>query len=121
MEAIGFDPKRPPRFAQFVELVSRRAEERGGDACFVEHHLCSQVSGCSFGARVYSTTVLKLEEMPLWYADFAAHAGIGPAELDGDQGVAFLNYLLTYAFVVSSCNPSSVYIVTASASACSSV
>ena len=65
---IGFDPNEPPRFAQFVELVARRAKQRGGDTCFVEHHLCSQVSGCLFGVRVRSTTVLKLEEMPLWYA-----------------------------------------------------
>ena len=100
---IGFDPKRPPRFAQFVELVSRRAEERGGDTCFVEHHLCSQVSGCSFGARVYSTTVLKLEEMPLWYADFAAHAGIGPAELDGDQWRPYTNQPCFYSPTGGSC------------------
>ena len=94
---IGFDPNEPPRFAQFVELVARRAKQRGGGTCFVEHHLCSQVSGCLFGVRVRSTTVLKLEEMPLWYADFAAHSGIGPAELDGDQWRPFTNQPCYYS------------------------
>ena len=40
---------------------------------------------------MHSTTVLKLEEMPLWYADLAPHAGIGPAELDGDQWRPYTN------------------------------
>ena len=34
---IGFDPNQPPRFAQFVELLARRAKQRGGDICLVEH------------------------------------------------------------------------------------
>ena len=100
---IGFDPKYPPHFAQFVELVARRTKERGGDICFVEHHLCLQVSGCVFGARARSTTVLKLEEMPLWYANFAAHVGIGPEELDGDQWRPYTNQPCFYSTQSESC------------------
>ena len=103
--SIGFDPNRPPRFAQFVELVAKRANKRGGDVCFVEHHLCSQVSGCLFGAHVRSTTVLKLEEMPLWYADFAAHVGIGPMELDGDQWLPYTNQSCFYSPQGGGCLP----------------
>ena len=103
--SIGFDPKRPPSFAQFVELVAKRAKQRGGDVCFVEHHLCSQVSGCLFGAHVRSTTVLKLEEMPLWYADFAAHVGIGPLELDGDQWLPYTNQSCFYSPQGGGCLP----------------
>ena len=103
--SIGFDPNGPPRFAQFVELVAKRAKQRGGDVCFVEHHLCSQVSGCLFGAHVRSTTVLKLEEMPLWYADFAAHVGIGPMELDGDQWLPYTNQSCFYSPQGGGCLP----------------
>ena len=103
--SIGFDPKRPPSFAQFVELVAKRAKQRGGDVCYVEHHLCSQVSGCLFGAHVRSTTVLKLEEMPLWYADFAAHVGIGPLELDGDQWLPYTNQSCFYSPQGGGCLP----------------
>ena len=72
----GFEPRRRPRdapsFPRFVALVDNATRTR--DLCALDHHLCTQVSGCALsGAK--SVTVLRLEDEADWFPCLARKLG----------------------------------------------
>eukprot|EP00976_Prorocentrum_cordatum_P069173 1179450-Prorocentrum_minimum.AAC.1 len=59
-----------------------------GSLCGLNHHFCSQVSGCTQTGR--ETTLLKLELESQWFPCLAQKLHIGDAELEGEQWVKLM-------------------------------
>ena len=62
-------------FDSFVAMLRRHVAATRQPPCAVDHHLCSQLSGCLF-AHARSVRVLKLERQPAWFRCLSASLGL---------------------------------------------
>lgn len=96
--AFRYTPRRQPEdapsFPDFVRMVAALAGER--DICEIDHHLCTQASGCALAAA-RSVTVLKLEDEAAWFPCLARALGLEDALLRGDMWTQWKPHACFYA------------------------
>ena len=83
-------------FPQFVGALQRHRQATHEPPCAVDHHLCSQLSGCLYaGAR--SLRVLKLERQRVWFPCLVAALRLNGSALVGPEWRSFAHRDCFYA------------------------
>eukprot|EP00931_Biecheleriopsis_adriatica_P068731 TRINITY_DN42644_c0_g1_i1.p1 TRINITY_DN42644_c0_g1~~TRINITY_DN42644_c0_g1_i1.p1 ORF type:complete len:391 (+),score=54.29 TRINITY_DN42644_c0_g1_i1:41-1213(+) len=86
----------PDSFEEFTTFLSTMVNNSADELCKLNHHLCTQVSGCLFSGAA-EVRVLKLEEMDSWYPCLAQEMGLSREDLVGDRWSEFSGQPCFYA------------------------